>query len=101
MSDTNNSGLGAFLAGFIIGSCVGAAVALVVAPQSGTHTRDQLMQKGQEWRGRANQYSSDALASVQQVSAQAQERMNIVLDEGRTRLVTMKNLPAEEDTPQE
>ena len=35
----NNSDFGAFLAGFVIGGLVGAATALLLAPQSGEETR--------------------------------------------------------------
>ena len=38
MSDSDNE-IGAFLTGFIIGGLVGAAVALITAPQSGEETR--------------------------------------------------------------
>ena len=38
----NESDLGAFLAGFVIGALVGAATALILAPQSGQATRSQV-----------------------------------------------------------
>jgi gas vesicle protein len=41
MSDNND--LGAFLAGFVIGGLVGAATALILAPQSGEETRSQIV----------------------------------------------------------
>ena len=49
MSD-NDSEFGSFLAGFVIGGLVGAAVALVLAPQSGADTRSQITGKGNELR---------------------------------------------------
>lgn len=48
MGTNNESSTGAFLAGFIIGGLVGAAAAIVLAPQSGDKTRQQLMQQG-DW----------------------------------------------------
>ena len=39
MSNDNSSEIGAFLVGFIIGGLVGAAVALILAPQSGEESR--------------------------------------------------------------
>ena len=48
MSNNNNSDFGAFFSGFVIGGLVGAAVALVLAPQSGQETRHQIRQKGVE-----------------------------------------------------
>lgn len=41
---------GAFLAGFVIGGLVGAAVAFILAPQSGEQTRAQLTARGHAWR---------------------------------------------------
>jgi hypothetical protein len=46
----NDSDIGAFFAGFVIGGLVGAAAALVLAPQSGEETRAQIRQKGIELR---------------------------------------------------
>ena len=40
----NDSDIGAFLSGFVIGGLVGAAVALILAPQSGEETRAQIRQ---------------------------------------------------------
>ncbi|MEE3254631.1 MAG: YtxH domain-containing protein, partial [Chloroflexota bacterium] len=48
MSNNNNSDFGAFFSGFVIGGLVGAAVALVLAPQSGQETRQQIHDKGVE-----------------------------------------------------
>ena len=48
MSNNNNSEFGAFFSGFVIGGLVGAAVALVLAPQSGQETRQQIRDKGVE-----------------------------------------------------
>lgn len=43
---------GEFLAGLIIGGLVGAAVALLFAPQPGEETRTRLREKGIELQGR-------------------------------------------------
>lgn len=102
MSENNNNDLGAFLAGFIIGSLVGAAVALVLAPQSGQETRDQLINKsstlrdrageyGHEYREKAGSYLADARSRVTDAGAHAQERISIVLDEGKNKLVNAKD----------
>ena len=49
----NDSDIGAFLSGFMLGGLVGAAVALILAPQSGEETRAQIRQKGIELRDQA------------------------------------------------
>ena len=49
----NDGDVGAFLSGFIIGGLVGAAAALVLAPQSGHETRAQMREKGIELKTRS------------------------------------------------
>ncbi len=104
MSD-NDSDLGAFLAGFVIGSLVGAATAMILAPHSGQATRDQLLHFGKdlrqvsverfeqarqaadtysrEYRDRANAVISDTRTRAQTFADQATEQARIVLDAGR------------------
>ncbi|MCA9959183.1 MAG: YtxH domain-containing protein [Chloroflexota bacterium] len=90
----NNGDLGAFLAGFVIGGLVGAATALILAPQSGQETRGQLSDRSQTLRqvsaDRFQQYRDAASSSltgtrerVQEVGGQVQEQARIVLDAGR------------------
>ena len=91
MSDNNND-LGAFLAGFVIGGLVGAATALILAPQSGEETRGQIANRSQDlrstsgdrltqYRQMAGDYSNTARERAQEISGQVQSR--IVLDKGR------------------
>jgi gas vesicle protein len=95
--DNGSSDIGAFLAGFVIGGLVGAATALVLAPQSGEETRAQLATRSEELRRasgeRLHQYREiadsaigDARVRLHETSEQVQERARIVLDEGRSRL---------------
>ncbi len=96
MSD-NDSDLGAFMAGFVIGGLVGAATALILAPQSGMETRSQLIARGDElrktgeqqlgeYRERAETMISEARGRVQESTSSVQDRARIVLDEGRARV---------------
>lgn len=96
MSDNNND-FGSFLAGFVIGGLVGAAAALILAPQSGEQTRSQLLTRGQElrqasnervhdYRERAGAYVEETRGRVSDAGQQAQERARLVLDEGRSRV---------------
>ena len=73
MSKNNDreSGFGAFLAGFIIGGLVGAAVALVLAPQSGEETRNQLAEQSAEWRNMVNENRTNWAENVNQMSQNA------------------------------
>ncbi len=96
MSEQNNE-FGAFLAGFVIGGLVGAATALILAPQSGDEMRAQLTQKSYDLRDmsveRAQQYQERAHTAVSDVrhrasdaTTQAQDQARLVLDKGKQRL---------------
>ena len=96
MSDNGNSDFGAFLAGFVIGGLVGAAVALIMAPQSGEEMRTQLVARSTDlretgaerwvdYRDRASSIVADARSQAAQTTAQVQEQARIILDEGRAR----------------
>lgn len=82
----NNSDFGAFLAGFVIGGLVGAATALILAPQSGEQMRDQIAHKGQElrqlgeervqhYRELADAYTEEYRHKAEEVVADARERI--------------------------
>jgi gas vesicle protein len=107
MSQNNNGDLGAFLAGFVIGGLVGAATALLLAPQSGPETRSQIVSRGQslrhageeklaqarhladeythEYRDRAGELLAETRVRAHDVTDSAQEQMRIVLDAGKKR----------------
>ncbi|MCB8924703.1 MAG: YtxH domain-containing protein [Ardenticatenaceae bacterium] len=112
MSDNSND-LGAFLAGFVIGGLVGAATAIILAPQSGQETRSQLANKSnellqsggarvQQVRESAGSFSQEyldkagsALTStrqqVQDVGGRVQEQARIVLDKGKEQASQITN----------
>jgi gas vesicle protein len=69
------SDFGAYLAGFIIGGLIGAATALLLAPQSGEETRTMIRDKSIEIKDRASATAEEAL-----------EKASATLDETRTRL---------------
>lgn len=96
MSD-NSSDIGAFMAGFVIGGLVGAATALILAPQSGEETRTQIATRGAdlrhagqerlgEYRSMADSAVHDARAKVAATTSNVQEQARIVLDEGKTKV---------------
>jgi len=111
MSDNGND-LGAFLAGFVIGGLVGAATALILAPQSGEETRGQIVDRSREvrrtggermhqYRERADAYTQDYRNRAGQVleetrdrlgeaGGQVQEQARIVLDAGKERVSQIK-----------
>ena len=85
MMSNNSNDLGTFLAGFIIGGLVGAAAALLTAPQSGEETRvlirdksielkDMAVESGQEARVRAEKALDDARVRADTALADLQTR---------------------------
>ncbi len=98
----NNGDFGAFLAGFVIGGLVGAATALILAPRSGEEMRAQisarshhLRQAGEERFQRVREtavtVATDYTHKVQEASAEAQERMRIVLDSGKEQVDKLRH----------
>lgn len=112
MSDNSND-LGAFLAGFVIGGLVGAATAIILAPQSGQETRSQIANKsnellqsggarvqqvresagsfGQEYLDKAGSALTSTRQQVQDVGGRVQEQARIVLDKGKEQASQMTN----------
>ena len=104
----NNSDFGAFLSGFVLGGLVGAAVALLLAPQSGEETRTYIREKGIELKDYAEESAADVRAQAeakyvdvqekagqytQQAQAKADElkqRGQVVLDEQKSKFEKQK-----------
>lgn len=98
--DNNENELGSFLAGFIIGALVGAATALILAPQSGAATRQQISStshelrntadaQAREYREKANTIISDTRHKAQNLTEQVQDQVRIVLDAGKEETETI------------
>lgn len=92
--ENNENDLGAFLAGFVIGALVGAATALILAPQSGPATRQQLVDVSEdirhsadsytrEYRDKASSILTDTRTRAQNLTEQVQDQVRIVLDAGK------------------
>lgn len=108
MNDNNSGEFGAFLAGFVIGGLVGAAAALILAPQSGSETRTKIAGKGQDLREaggqrvhqareEANQYLHRSDDSDSEDDYDVQEQARIVLDSGRQQSETVEDDSATSD----
>lgn len=67
---------GEFLTGFILGGLVGAAVALLLAPQPGEETRSLLRERSIELKERADELSAEA----KKLATDLQERGKGVLE---------------------
>jgi len=88
MSDRGGSG--DFLAGFFFGAFVGAAVALLFAPERGQEVREQIKEKGIELQHLAQDIKSDPARFAEDVTSKGRavleeqrERFQQAVDEGR------------------
>jgi gas vesicle protein len=81
----NESDLGAFFAGFVIGGLVGAAAALVLAPQSGEETRAQIRQRGIELRDQAVEGADEARKRLDDAALQARHQAEKLAEEAKTK----------------
>ncbi len=109
----NDSNFGSFLAGFLFGGLVGAAAALILAPQSGRATRKQIADMGtdvrdeslerfenvrgmadtyaREYRDMAESVMTDTRDRAQYLGDQLQDQARIVLDNGKDDVSTATN----------
>ena len=65
---------GGFLAGIVTGALVGAGIALLYAPQSGTETRKKLKRKAGEIKTKALEIKEEALTKIEEVGNTALEK---------------------------
>lgn len=107
---------GAFLIGFIIGGLTGAAISLLMAPQSGDETREILKERAIELREKA---SETAQTTAQQIGSTAadvrshaedlankakssaddlRQRGQVVLEEQKNRLQNLRSKVEDEGT---
>ncbi len=82
-----------FFTGFLIGSAVGAALALLMAPQSGEETRAILRDRSVQLRDRGIELSEEARLRAEQLAAEARTRAEelerrgrMTIEDQRTRL---------------
>jgi gas vesicle protein len=83
MSDHDD--FGAFLIGFVVGGVVGAATALLLAPQSGEETRTLLKEKSIELRDKASQTAEETLARAEAAANEARARYEKLTKEVKAR----------------
>ena len=103
--DGRDSDFGIFLAGFFIGGLIGAAVALLLAPQSGEETRILIRDKSIELKDKASETADDYYSRAGEYASSTLESGKQILDEQRSRLGTTmesgddsKPAPAGEET---
>jgi gas vesicle protein len=86
---------GSFLSGMIIGGLIGAAVGLLLAPQSGEETRQVIREKSIELRDKAAETAEETRIRLEEMGQQAKERADEIahqvrdtIEEGRDRIET-------------
>ncbi len=72
MSDRDD--FGAFMIGFIIGGLTGAAVSLLLAPQSGAETREIIRERAIEIRNQASETVDEAYEHAEAAAKEARVR---------------------------
>jgi gas vesicle protein len=82
---SSDSDFGAFLAGFIVGGLVGAAVALLYAPQSGEETRTIIKEKSIELKDKAMESAEEARLRAEKALEEARARAEKALEETKAR----------------
>lgn len=94
MSD-DDSNYGNFLAGFVIGGLIGAAAALLLAPQSGEETRAAIREKGIEIKDRAVETAEEARMRAEKALEDARVRADQAVEEVRMRADEVARLTRE------
>ena len=91
MADSDD--FGSFVTGFMVGGLIGAAVALLLAPQSGEETREMIRDKGVELRDQVETTASDARVRAEEIAQDArsratdmQARGQVVLEQQKSRI---------------
>jgi len=89
MTDKNGS-FGAFVSGFVIGGLVGAAVALLFAPQSGEETRTLIYDKGIELKDQAEEFVDDTRTRAEKLAKEAKAKAEDLQKRGQELLDDQK-----------
>jgi gas vesicle protein len=94
MSDYDND-FGTFLAGFIVGGMVGAAVALLMAPQSGEETRAIIKEKSIELKDKAVETAEEARVRGEKALEEARVRAEAAYADARQKAEELAQLTKE------
>lgn len=99
----SRSEISSFFSGFFVGALIGGATALLLAPQSGEETREQLREKGIELREKAEATYAEVLSSVEasteelrQRSEELSAKVDELIAQGKQEIAKIRK-PAEEE----
>ncbi len=73
-----------FLSGLLVGGVIGAVAAVLLAPNSGRATREQLREKGYEIRDRIQQATSDLQGQARTVTEDVKEKAQTFVEDAQT-----------------
>lgn len=85
-----DSDFGAFLAGFVIGGLVGAATALLLAPQSGEETRMVIRDKSIELKDKATETAEEARKRAEHVAEEAKTKADELAKQAKVKAEEVK-----------
>jgi gas vesicle protein len=88
----HNGDFGAFVAGFLIGGLVGAATALLLAPQSGEETRTLIRDRSIELKDKAVETAEQARHRAETALEDARKRAEIAIEETKHRAEELAQL---------
>lgn len=75
---------GAFLIGFIIGGLTGAAISLIMAPQTGEETREFLKDRAIELRDKAQETAQTTAQSVGSTASDVRSRAGDIANKAKS-----------------
>jgi len=85
-----DSGFAEFVAGFVIGGLAGAAIALLLAPQSGEETRQLIRDRSIVIRDQVEQTATEAREKAEALAGQAVDRAQQLTRKGQVVLEEAK-----------
>jgi gas vesicle protein len=94
MSD-DDTDFGNFLIGFVVGGLIGAAAALLFAPQSGEETRTLIKEKSIELKDKAIETAEDARVRAEEGLEIAQAKAKVALEEVQLRAADLARMTKE------
>jgi len=91
MAKDSDGDFGAYLSGFLLGGLVGAAVALLLAPQSGEQTRALISEKAIELKDQVDQKATEARTKAEELAEEAKQKATTLQQQGKDIIETQKS----------